>query len=84
MIATHEMRWYPQDANGNGDGVPLPQPPGGSYGDHPDVRLALAHWAFDNNLTHAIAVREDGQERLEIWIAQTEHDWEWMTDKDYA
>ena len=82
MVEPQEMCWFPQTSSGDGDGLPLQLPPGGSYGDHPDVRFALAAWAHARGLSHAVAVREDGEEKISIWITTSADGWEWMKDNE--
>lgn len=73
---TSDVCWYPQTPEGDGDGVPLQVPPGGLTFEA-DLRLALAVWASERNIDHAVAVREDGRESITIWINNTGKDWEW-------
>lgn len=80
---TNEMLWYPQDANGNGDGLPLALPPGGTRDGDPNVRFCLALWASERGLDHAIAIREDGLEQIKVWITRENNDWQWVQDPDY-
>lgn len=78
-----DLLWYPQDQHGDGDGLPLQLPPGGTRDGDPNVHYCLALWAFDRGLDYAMAVREDGQVTVKVWINRGQNDWEWMKDPVY-